>query len=299
MEWSPPSIRGRAPEDCTTKRVTSLLFASILIFCAGLQPAAAQQKKEFNHQDGHTMLAPERADQLVHVLIAWSIYVGWMPWPYAAETGIVKKWADKYGIKIDITQKAHGLLKAVGLEPHATKYPSALSGGMQQRLAIAQALARKPKVLLLGEPFGALDRHPPVVCDPTEDWRDRRRQSRSLRPPGLLSRRAPGPTTTRRAAALGPDARCGAGTLATNSAPPGASLVPWQKLPAFRCRRAICAQLSGGSTKKQPICPRRVRGVDPTRIRGAGRGLGPPRGAGAVCSRLLPPRLAHRQRRRQ
>lgn len=36
--------------------------------------------------------------------IAWTIYVGWMPWPYAAETGIVKKWADKYGITINVVQ---------------------------------------------------------------------------------------------------------------------------------------------------------------------------------------------------
>jgi NitT/TauT family transport system substrate-binding protein len=36
--------------------------------------------------------------------IAWSIYVGWMPWGWAADNGIVKKWADKYGIKIDVTQ---------------------------------------------------------------------------------------------------------------------------------------------------------------------------------------------------
>jgi NitT/TauT family transport system substrate-binding protein len=36
--------------------------------------------------------------------IAWSIYVGWMPWPYAAETGILKKWADKYGIQIQLTE---------------------------------------------------------------------------------------------------------------------------------------------------------------------------------------------------
>jgi NitT/TauT family transport system substrate-binding protein len=36
--------------------------------------------------------------------VAWSIYVGWMPWDYAAESGILKKWADKYGIKIELTQ---------------------------------------------------------------------------------------------------------------------------------------------------------------------------------------------------
>jgi NitT/TauT family transport system substrate-binding protein len=36
--------------------------------------------------------------------IAWTIYVGWMPWPYAAEAGIVKKWSDRYGINIKITQ---------------------------------------------------------------------------------------------------------------------------------------------------------------------------------------------------
>jgi NitT/TauT family transport system ATP-binding protein len=54
-------------------------------------------------------------------------------------------------------EKSEALLASVGLTPHRDKYPSMLSGGMQQRLAIAQALARRPRVLLLDEPFGALD----------------------------------------------------------------------------------------------------------------------------------------------
>ncbi len=65
-----------------TKIISGVMLATTLLIPAGLAQAAP--KKDFK--------------------VAWSIYVGWMPWGYAADHGIVKKWADKYGIKIDVTQ---------------------------------------------------------------------------------------------------------------------------------------------------------------------------------------------------
>ena len=61
------------------------------------------------------------------------------------------------GAKRRVEDEAKALIDTVGLTPALQRYPHELSGGMKQRLAIAQALIRRPRILLLDEPFGALD----------------------------------------------------------------------------------------------------------------------------------------------
>jgi len=78
------------------------------------------------------------------------------PWLTASENIAFGMNLNSYKLK-EIKYRTSYLLEVVGLKDSGNKYPKELSGGMQQRIAIARALATNPKILLLDEPFGALD----------------------------------------------------------------------------------------------------------------------------------------------
>jgi len=89
--------------------------------------------------------------------------IGFVFQHYAAFKHLTVRDNVAFGLKIrklpkaEIKQKVDDLLEVVGLAGFQTRYPNQLSGGQRQRMALARALAVDPKVLLLDEPFGALD----------------------------------------------------------------------------------------------------------------------------------------------
>ena len=140
------SLRVREHEFVTVVGPSGCGKTTLLKILAGLVPPSAGAVRVA----GSPVAAPRRDIGIVFqnpVLLPWRTVLDNVLLP-----------AEVQDIPLGLAQARAGeLLKMVGLAEFADKYPMELSGGMQQRAAISRALVSDPKLLLMDEPFGALD----------------------------------------------------------------------------------------------------------------------------------------------
>lgn len=126
---------------------------TLLRIMAGLDRPSAGQVR-FNGEDFLALSPRKRRVGMVlqsyalfrHMTVADNIAFGLKVRPRATRPG-----------RAEIAERVHDLLRLIQLEGFGGRYPSQLSGGQRQRVALARALAIEPRLLLLDEPFGALD----------------------------------------------------------------------------------------------------------------------------------------------
>ena len=147
-----PSVLHEVDLACAENEFVCLLGRSgcgkttLLNIIAGLVPASSGEVRV----DGARVTGPGRGKGMVFQQNAL------FPWLSARRN--VEFGAQRRGLSgFEARRVADELLELVGLRAYGDRYPAQLSGGMQQRIAIARALALDPQILLMDEPFGALD----------------------------------------------------------------------------------------------------------------------------------------------
>jgi NitT/TauT family transport system ATP-binding protein len=124
--------------------------STLLKVLSGLLPVAA----------GHVEvagLAPQEAARQRRIGVVFQDAT-LLPWKSALDNaGFLLGLADRSRPRAAVREQARDMLRLVGLEASADLLPTQLSGGMRQRVSIARALALDPEVLMMDEPFGALD----------------------------------------------------------------------------------------------------------------------------------------------
>jgi NitT/TauT family transport system ATP-binding protein len=126
--------------------------STLLRLIAGLLPPTTGQIKV----DGEPVTAPRRDVSFMFqrpALLPWRSVVSNVMLPVEISGGDRDKGRDKSAYR----DRAHELLELVGLQGSERRLPHELSGGMQQRVSLCRSLIRSPKVMLMDEPFSALD----------------------------------------------------------------------------------------------------------------------------------------------